>query len=500
VAFAGPDNLNMGTGVVTLGGVGARTVTVPSGTLTVGRLSGTSVSGTFGLTKAGAGTLTLNPTAPSSIGDLLVADGTLNIGAQNLVTTGLSGSGTIANGSATTRWLIVNSATDSTFSGLLTDGAGGGRLGLFKQGAGTLTVAGSNSYSDTTTIGTGGGAAVIRAAATNALGTGLIDFDSVGNASTARLELAGGITLANSAVTLRGRNNASVAILNVSGSNTLNAPITVTVGGSTYIFQSDSGTLNLGGAISATGGSRLLTVTGSGNGILGGAISNGGGTIAIAKSGTGTWTLSGNSTYTGTTAVLGGLLNVNGDNSAATGAVTVAGGSLGGTGSLGGAITVGTGGAIVPGAGIGTLTGTQSVSFADGSTYVYEINSASVTADLLRVGTDLNLSGTVALTLTDLSASTPITPGTVLSLVNYGGSWNGGLLTYSGTALADGDQFGFGVNQFQIDYNSTTQGSNVTTPIGANYVNLVAVPEPTITVAALASLGLAGLMLRRRDS
>jgi fibronectin-binding autotransporter adhesin len=500
VAFAGPDNLNMGTGVVTLGGVGARTVTVPSGTLTVGRLSGTSVSGTFGLTKAGAGTLTLNPTAPSSIGDLLVADGTLNIGAQDLVTTGLSGSGTIANGSATTRRLIVNSATDSTFSGLLTDGAGGGRLGLFKQGAGTLTVAGSNSYSDTTTIGTGGGAAVIRAAATNALGTGLIDFDSVGNASTARLELAGGITLANSAVTLRGRNNASVAILNVSGSNTLNAPITVTVGGSTYIFQSDSGTLNLGGAISATGGSRLLTVTGSGNGILGGAISNGGGTIAIAKSGTGTWTLSGNSTYTGTTAVLGGLLNVNGDNSAATGAVTVAGGSLGGTGSLGGAITVGTGGAIVPGAGIGTLTGTQSVSFADGSTYVYEINSASVTADLLRVGTDLNLSGTVALTLTDLSASTPITPGTVLSLVNYGGSWNGGLLTYSGTALADGDQFGFGVNQFQIDYNSTTQGSNVTTPIGANYVNLVAVPEPTITVAALASLGLAGLMLRRRDS
>jgi disulfide bond formation protein DsbB len=37
--------------------------------------------------------------------------------------------------------------------------------------------------------------------------------------------------------------------------------------------------------------------------------------------------------------------------------------------------------------------------------------------------------------------------------------------------------------------------SAFTAPIGANYVNLVAVPEPTITVAALASLGLAGLML-----
>jgi len=464
VAFAGPDNLNMGTGVVTLGGVGARTVTVPSGTLTVGRLSGTSVSGTFGLTKAGAGALTLSPTAPSSIGDLVVADGTLNIGAQDFTAGGLSGSGTIANGSAITRWLIVNSATDTTFSGLLTDGAGGGKLGLRKEGAGVLTLDTTNTYTDPTAIGNAQSASVLRAAATGALGTGRIDFDTGGNASAARLELAGGISLANSAVNLPGRNNASAAILNVSGSNTLNAPITVTVGGSTYIFQSDSGTLNLGGAISATGGSRLLTVTGSGNGILGGAISNGGGTVAIAKSGTGTWTLSGNSTYTGTTAVLGGTLYVNGDNSAATGAVSVAGGSLGGTGRLGGAITVGTGGTIIPGASIGTLSGTQSVSFTDGATFGFEINSASVLADLLNVGTNLNLSGTVALTLTDLSSSTLMTQGTILSLVNYGGAWNGGLLTYSGSA------------------------------------NLVVVPEPTMTLAALASLSLAGMMLRRRQA
>lgn len=357
---------------------------------------------------------------------------------------------------------------------------------------------GSNSYTDTTTIGTGGGAAVIRAAATNALGTGLIDFDPVGNASTARLELAGGITLGNSALTLRGRNNPSVAILNVSGSNTLNAPISVTVGGSTYLFQSDGGTLNLGGAISTTGGARLLTFTGSGDGILGGTISNGGGTISLAKSGSGVWKLAGNSTYTGTTAVLGGVLNVNGDNSAATGAVSVAGGAVGGTGRLGGAITVGTGGGITPGTGIGTLGGTQSVSFTDGSTLGSEINSGGVLADLLNVGTDLNLAGTVTLTLTDLSASTPITQGTVLSLVNYGGAWNGGLLTYSGSALADEDLFSFGVNQFRIDYNSTVQGVNVTSPVGANYVNLVAVPEPTTSVALLSGLGLSALMLRRR--
>ena len=252
VAFTGPDALAMGTGLVSPTG-GDRTVTVSSSTLSVGRIVGTA----GGMTKAGPGTLTIVPGgAGSSVsGTLNVADGTLNIGAQDFTAGGLTGSGTIANGSATTRWLIVNSAADTTFSGLLTDGAGGGKLGLRKEGVGVLTLDTTNTYTDTTTLGNIQSAAVLRAAATNALGTGPIAFDAAGNGSTARLELAGGITLGNSAVTIAGRNNTSVAILNVSGSNTLNAPITVAVGGSTYIFQSDSGTLNLGGAISTTGSS-----------------------------------------------------------------------------------------------------------------------------------------------------------------------------------------------------------------------------------------------------
>ncbi|MFM7245437.1 MAG: PEP-CTERM sorting domain-containing protein [Planctomycetaceae bacterium] len=178
--------------------------------------------------------------------------------------------------------------------------------------------------------------------------------------------------------------------------------------------------------------------------------------------------------------------------------MTVAGGSLGGSGQLGGAIAVGSGGTIIPGASIGTLTGSTSLSFTDGSTFGYELDSASVTADLLNVRTDFNLSGTVSLTLTDLSASTLIAQGTVLSLVNYGGAWNGGLLTYSGSALADEDQFTFGANQFRIDYNSTIQGANVTSPVGVTYVNLVVVPEPTTSAALLSGLGLAAMMLRRR--
>ena len=561
VAFAGPDSLTMGNGRVTLGGSGTRTVTVSSGTLTVGGITGTSVSGTLGFTKAGPGTLTLNPTAisgalGSAVGDLTVADGTLTMGAFDLSTTGLAGSGTIANGSNTTRWLLAAVSGTKTFDGSLQDGGGTGRLGFSVSGGGTQVVNGNGNWSDTTTINGATTKLVLNGVNTGTSYTDLVGGPTLQFGNTAaiaagsRVNLNGAQTAtviyatdgSDNAYAYGGNSNSTLNFVldratagtnvthpmstpgvgvagfgggtfsvnfsrgsNVSGtatasfdqfnlgggsggSTTINPDVgtVVTVGSVTKALNAAAQTLGLGGVTTGN------TVTG--------VISNGVGTIAVVKSNTSTWTLSGNSTYTGTTAVLGGILNVNGDNSAATGAVTVAGGSLGGTGSLGGAITVGTGGTIIPGASIGTLTGTQSVSFTDGSTYGYEINSASVLADLLRVGTNLNLSGTVTLALTDLSSSTLIPQNTVLSLVNYAGSWNGGLLTFGGTALADGDQFTFGVNQFLIDYNSTTQGSNVTTPVGANYLNLVAVPEPTITLAALASLGLAGLMLRRRSS
>jgi len=567
VVFAGPDSLNMGNGRVTLGGAGTRTVTVSSGTLTVGGVTGTSVSGTLGLTKTGPGTLTLNPTAISGalgsvVGDLTIADGSLNMGGFDLTTTGLTGSGTLANGSNTTRWFftVVSSGT-KTFDGSLQDGSGTGKLGFNVSGGGTQIVNGNGSWSDTTTV---------NGATTKLVLNGV-------NSGTSLTQLQGGPTLqfgntaaiaAGSRVNLDGAQTATVIYATDGGDNAYafggssnstynfvldratpgtnvthpmssanvgvagfgggtlsvnfargsNVSGTATAsfdqfnlgggsGGSTTV-NPDTGTLVTIGTVtkSLNNSSQALVLGGvtTGNTVTGvisnGATLTGANAISVAKTNSSTWTLSGNSTYTGTTAVLGGILNVNGDNSAATGAVTVAGGSLGGTGSLGGAITVGTGGTIIPGASIGTLTGTQSVSFTDGSTYGFEINSASVTADLLRVGTNLNLSGTVTLALTDLSSSTLIPQNTVLSLVNYAGSWNGGLLTFGGTTLADGDQFTFGVNQFLIDYNSTTQGSNVTTPVGANYLNLVAVPEPTITLAALASLGLAGLMLRRRES
>ena len=65
------------------------------------------------------------------------------------------------------------------------------------------------------------------------------------------------------------------------------------------------------------------------------------GTGSLTQSGFGTMVLSGTNTYTGATTVSAGTLLINGNNAGATGAISVASGAtLGGSGSLGGALTL----------------------------------------------------------------------------------------------------------------------------------------------------------------
>ena len=519
ISFLGTSSLNMGSGRVTLGG--NTQVTVASGTLTVGGIAG---GGTSSLTKLGAGTLALNPGSAitgvvgSQVAGLNVTAGTLLIGQYDLTATSLSGSGTIGNGSSTTRWLFVNNSTsDDTFAGSLVDGGGAGRLGFNKQGTNTLTLTGSSSYTDTTTVSDGvlafAGAGSIASSGYYDVVAGVLRVGGngqVGNATinlqsnVGRVELSGGVSNA-SPITFAQRNNTADAIRNVSGTNTLSGPITIVVGGTTARVQSDSGLLTLSGSITtnATSG-RTLTLQGDGNGVVSGAIvtnpANAAGTIAVSKLGNGTWVLSGNNTSNGPVTVGGGRLLVNGTHSG-NGAVTVASGTLGGYGSLGGAISIGAGGVLAPGASIGTLSGTQSLSFADGSTFAYELNTTSLTADLLKVSGALSLSGSVALTLTDLGADAIVPAGTIVSLINYGGAWNAGLFAYGGTLLQEGDQITLGSNLWKIAYSGTAAGVNVSAPqSGGSFVNLVSVPEPTVTVAAAAGMLLGMIVLRRRPA
>jgi hypothetical protein len=96
--------------------------------------------------------------------------------------------------------------------------------------------------------------------------------------------------------------------------------------------------------------------------------------------------LSGTGTNTGSTTVDNGTLIVNGNFSAATGAVTVnAGSTLGGTGTVGGVTTVS--GGIAPGSGgIGTLNIAANTTWVAGNSWIYELGATTVSDRLAITG------------------------------------------------------------------------------------------------------------------
>lgn len=259
----------------------------------------------------------------------------------------------------------------------------------------------------------------------------------------------------------------------------------------------------LSGSVTVNATSTLDAVRGTGGLRLTGGIGGTGG-LTIASTGTGTASMvifdGVGKSYAGATFIAaGGDLRVNSDNALATGPVTV-NGRLGGSGSLGGAVTINAGGVLAPGNSIESLT-TAALSFANGSTYAYEIDSSvplSVGADFTKALGNLWLSGTVGLSLANLAASpTGFAAGTTFSLVNYTGSWNGGLFSVGGSPVGNGSTFSFGANTWRLDYAAPTGGSNFTgDQTSGSFVNMVVVPEPA--ALALAALGIACAAAARR--
>ncbi|MGX1499589.1 outer membrane autotransporter protein [Labrenzia sp. MBR-25] len=219
------------------------------------------------------------------------------------------------------------------------------------------------------------------------------------------------------------------------------------------VYTVNGGTLDLNGydlamsALSGTGGtvslgSAGLTVNQSGTTTYGGAIS---GTGSLTKSGAGTLTLTGVNTHTGGTTVSGGRLVVNGR----IGATTLNGGTVGGSGTLGN-VTANSGSTIAPGNSIGTLNVAGNVSFAAGSTYDVEVDSAgnsdkiaatgTVTIDsgaavkiLAENGTDDGYSYAPSTTYTIISAGTAVT-GT-FGTVNENFAFLDAELSYGATSV-----------------------------------------------------------------
>jgi len=213
---------------------------------------------------------------------------------------------------------------------------------------GTVEVGGGGTY---TNVGHGGG--TLRLIANNGFNSG------------ARLNLG---TTTNSTFDLNGFNQSLIGLTRGTGTST---------------------TTNSSGTVST------LTLNPPGTNTYAGDL-RGNLRLTLAS---GICTLSGTNDYTGTTAVNGGTLLINGNNSGA-GSITVAtGAKLGGTGIIAGPITVQSGGTLAPGTSIGTLTANGSVTLSAGSTTVMEISRAvTPTNDLLSVVTTLNYGGTLIVT------------------------------------------------------------------------------------------------------
>ena len=252
------------------------------------------ITGTGGLTKTGAGVLTLSGAGDYS-GPTIVGGGTLRAGAANAFSANsdfsviggtidldnfsqsigaLAGNGSVNLGSAT---LATRVDTSATFAGALS-GLGGG---LTKQGGGTLTLTGVNTYTGATTIAAG------------------------------TLALTGGSSLASSSVvTVNGG-----ATFDISGSSVTFNQITTLAGG---------GTVQLGG-------NGLVIANGSTE--FSGTIADGGNFGDLVVDG-GTQTLSGVNTYTGLTQIdPGATLALKGAGSIATSAAVTF--SPGGPGQVG---------------------------------------------------------------------------------------------------------------------------------------------------------------------
>lgn len=365
-------------------------------------------------------------------------------------------------------------------------GQGLGTTGSLNLSGGNMTVTGGFVGSNLL-VGVGGiGSLTVSGNATLSMGGGGIVVGQMANGS-GRAELLGGV--------VSGRN-----ISQGSGSGTLlmdGTTVRLTGNQTTFLSGFGSGEVEIGnsGVILDTQSFSVSTATVlTGNG-------------SLTKQGSGTLSLAGASTYLGNTTVSAGTLLIANTTGSATSAgdVTVAfGAAFGGNGSLTGNLSVS--GTLQPGGSTGVdALGLKNVSLTDNATLAININSgvASATgADLVLVDGDLEMLGATYLGVSDIDPTpTAVAIGTKFAIVNYTGTWNGGLFTF-GTTLADGDTFTSGLNTWEINYDDALGGENFTGEyLTGSFITLTAVPEPsTLGLAAAASALLFGATRLRRRS
>ncbi len=302
------NNASTSTGTLTLSGnisagsTGTKTITSSTGAVIIsGNVSDSVGNGPIAVVQNGPGILTLSGANTFSGGTLInagivsagsstaLAGGPLlfgagstgklqlsgnNITVSDLNTNAIVGSPIVENGAPGVNTLTVKTTNTDTFAGVLQDGASG-TLSLTKSGNGSLTLSGLNTYTGGTTLTAG----TLNLNSNAALGTGTLTVAgaTIGNTSGNAITLVNGNAINITAGTLifAGPNNLSFG----------NNAVTMT-GGDRVISVSNGASLTIGG-IGEDTPPRNFTKSSSGNLILIGA-----------------------STYTGTTTISGGTLQL----------------------------------------------------------------------------------------------------------------------------------------------------------------------------------------------
>jgi autotransporter-associated beta strand protein len=443
-------------------------------TLTLGALAFAG-NGTLTFTNADAYNLSLGNFSWTGTGHA-----TIN---NNMVNGTATIAGIAPQGSTQTETFGGTSATAITSVGSITKPASAVTT-ILMQGAGTLLLTGSNTYSGQT------------------------------NVTSGTLQLA-------KKVSLYANTPASWTPANITAGS--GATLAFNVGGTGEFAAADITTLldnsHLGASTSTTG-LKSGAIIGFDTTNAGGAFTYGGvianpnsaaNTLGVTKLGTGALILSAASanTYTGPTSVAAGQLTVNG--SLALGStVTVANAAtLAGTGTIAGPVTLSNGATITAGSGasgtdlVGKLTLggtlTSGAGLTDAATYAWKFNNPSGTPiggagtnwDDLAVSGLTSVNGTFNIEAVALSTVTHIDPSQSyqFAIFTNGGSNDTGLST-----------------MFHLDANAVSQALTGSTSYAANfslsddggdvYINFSAAPEPTSL--ALLGIGFGGLAMRRR--
>ncbi|MDF3056269.1 MAG: putative autotransporter protein [Rariglobus sp.] len=480
----------------------------------------------------GTGILTINGGALSGSATATIANNMV-WGATVSHNNSIGNSGSITmNGTALltgNRDVSVTAAASSlTVNGVISDG--GNSFGITKTGNYALTLGGANTYTGTTNVNAGtvtmGAAGSLNSGSTLAVNAGASAGTAGGRVnlngrSFTVAALAGTTGLGGQGVIANNSVTASTLTVNNTSNSTYNG-LLIESAGSLALVKSGAGALTLTGSHSYAGGT---TVSG------GTLFVNGGVTTAAAQTGLtsgvitgsagGNFTMTGVSTanlvvgqrISGTNIAAGSYItSINGStitvsaysttgNTASdgeafaayngsglgTGAVTVSGGTLGGTGAIAGATTIQAGGTLATGVnGVGTLTFNSNLTLA--GTTLLEIASAS-SYDIAAVGGALNYGGTLTLSLLNGFTFSGGETYNLLTSTTHTGSFTS--ISVAGTTLDAGN-----------GYTSTIGGLTYTftTTDSAGMLSVSAIPEPSTYAAILGSLALAGMVVYRRRS